>query len=204
MERYITFSKQDILKDIGSALPEAKDWDREIPQVDPITSPTMTNVRDMGTSPMETEGADDTITPLPRYQSEAKIKDRGTPPADSTASPAMANAKDAQPSPTETSPVDDTTVPLAKPNAETPKDLLTTWATSPAKLECQIAPTTGSVDKLADPPTPSSHAGKQRQGVSMVTAPMEMLNLGVPSEVVGHQGATVEELAEEDLAEGHP
>ena len=40
--------------------------------------------------------------------------------------------------------------------------------------------------------------------VSTVTASMEIMNLEAPSIVVGCQGTTVEELAEEDLAEGHP
>ena len=40
--------------------------------------------------------------------------------------------------------------------------------------------------------------------VLAVTALMEILNLEAPLVVVGHQGATMEELAEEDLAEGHP
>ena len=58
MGRYGTFSKQDIFKDLGNAIPEARNWDTETPQVDPITPPTMTDVRDM----------------------EAKTKDRETPP----------------------------------------------------------------------------------------------------------------------------
>ena len=33
--RYITISKQDILKDLGSAIPEAKDWNTGISQVSP-------------------------------------------------------------------------------------------------------------------------------------------------------------------------
>ena len=47
----------------------------------------------------------------------------------------------------------------------------------------------------------------QRTGavyVSIMTTSMEIMNLEAPSMVVGHQGATVEELAEEDLAEGCP
>ena len=40
--------------------------------------------------------------------------------------------------------------------------------------------------------------------VSTMTASMEVMNLEAPSMAVGHQGATVEELAKEDLAEGHP
>ena len=33
---------------------------------------------------------------------------------------------------------------------------------------------------------------------------MGIMNLEAPSMAVGHQGVTVEELAKEDLAEGHP
>ena len=39
--------------------------------------------------------------------------------------------------------------------------------------------------------------------VSIVTTSMGIMNLEAPSMVVGCQGATVEEVAE-DLAEGHP
>ena len=148
----------------------------------------MTDVRDMWLSPMKTQWADDTISLSPRYQSEAEIEDRGIPPADSTASSAITDAKDTQPGPTETPPADDTTVPLAEPNAETPKDLLTTWATNPAELENQVTPTAGSVDKLASPPTPSGHTVKERQCVSTVTTSMEILNLEAPSVAVGCQG----------------
>ena len=63
----------------------------------------------------------------------------------------------------ETPPVEDTTVPLAEPNTKTQKDLPTSWAASPAKLENQVTPTVRSVDKLAGPPTPSGHTVKERQ-----------------------------------------
>ena len=123
---------------------------------------------------------------------------------DSTASPAMADTKDTQPSPMETPPVDDTTVPSAESNTKTKNDLLTAQATSPAKLENQVAPTAGSVDKLARPPTPSGCTVKERKCVSTLTASMEILNLEPPSVVIGHQGARVEELSEGDLVEGCP
>ena len=114
MGRCITFSKQDILKYLGSAVPEAKDGDMGIPQADSTASPTMTDVRDMWLSPME--------TPL----------------------------------------VDDTTVPSAEPDTETQRDLPTGQVASPAKLENQVTPTAGSVDKLANPPTPSGHTVNER------------------------------------------
>ena len=138
--RYITFSKQDVLKHLGSAIPEAQGQDMRIPQVDPNASPTMSDVGAMQHSPMETQGVDDTIPPLPGHQSEAKIKDRGTPPVDSTTSLAMANTEDTQPGPMEAPPMDENSVPLAKPNAETKEDLPTTGVTSPAKLRNQAAP----------------------------------------------------------------
>ena len=180
VERYITFSKQDILKDLGSAIHEAQGWDTGIPQADSIALPTMTDVGDAQHSPMKTQQADDTIPPLPGYQSEARIKDRRTPPADSATSLAMADVKDTQPSPTETPLADGTTVPSAEPNAETKKDLLTTWATSPTELENQVAPTARLVDKSASPPTPSGHPVKERQYMSTLTATMEILNLEAP------------------------
>ena len=40
--------------------------------------------------------------------------------------------------------------------------------------------------------------------VSTMTTSMQIMNLEAPSMAVGHQGSTVEELAKEDLAEGHP
>ena len=202
--RYITFSKQDILKDLGSATPEAQGWDMGVPQADSVASPTTTDVGAAWHSPMETQGADDTIPPSSRCQSEAKTKDRGTPPADSTTSPTMANAEDAQPGPMEVPPVDKNTVPIPKPNTETKKDLPTAWAASPAKLGNKVAPTARSVDKSVGLPTPSGHPAKEKQCVSALAATMEILSLEAPSVAVGCQWATVEELAEEDLSEGPP
>ena len=98
MGRYITLFKQDILKDLGSAIHEAQGWDPESPQADPITLPT-TGVKDTWSHPIETQWADENIFPLPGHQSEAKIEDKGASPVDSTASPVMSDAKDTQPSP---------------------------------------------------------------------------------------------------------
>ena len=72
--RCITFSKQNILKDLGSAIPEAQGWDMGIPQTDSIASPTTTDIGAMQHSPMETQGADDIIPLLPRCKSKAKIE----------------------------------------------------------------------------------------------------------------------------------
>ena len=151
VERHVTFSKQDIFRDLGSAIPEARSRDMEIPQVDSFAPPTTKDVGAMEPSPMETQGADDTISLLPGCQPKTKTEDRQTPPADSTTSQALADAKDTQPGSTETPPGDDTTVPLAKPDTKTPKDLLTAQASSPVKAKSQVAPTTRSVDKVADP-----------------------------------------------------
>ena len=117
---YITFSKQDVLKDLGSAVPEAQGWDMGIPQVDPVA---MTDIRTTWHSPTETLGVDDTIPPSPRHQSEATVEGRGTPLADSTASPAMANTEGIQPGPMEAPPTNKDTVPLAEVNAESKQDL---------------------------------------------------------------------------------
>ena len=201
--RYITFSKQDFLKDLGSAITEAQGQDTGIPQADSVAQPTMTDVRAMWHSPTETLWADDAIPPSPRHQSEAKIKDRGTPPVDSTTSPAMADAEDTQPSPMEAPPADENTVPSVKSNAETKKDLPTAWAASPAKIG-KSSPPTRLVDESAGLPMLSGHPIKEKQCVLALIATREILSLEAPSVVVGHQGATVEELAEEDLAEGHP
>ena len=40
--------------------------------------------------------------------------------------------------------------------------------------------------------------------LSMVTTSLGLMNLEAPSVAVGHQGLTLEELKEEDLAEGCP
>ena len=94
MRRYITFSKQDVLKDLGSAIPEAQGWDMGIPQADSVASPTVTDVRAAWHSPTETQWADDTIPPSPGHQSKAKFEDRGTPPVNPTTSPAMIDTED--------------------------------------------------------------------------------------------------------------
>ena len=220
--RYVTLSKQDILKDLGSAIHETQGLDTASPQVDPITSSTMTGAKDMWPCPTETQWADKNIFPLPGQQLEAKIKDKEASLVDPTASPATSNAKNTQSGPTETSPADHITVPLAKLNTETQKDLLTAqaaspakdtemkkglptaWAASPAKLENQVAPTTGSADESMGLPTPSCHTAKEGLGVPALTASMEALKLEAPSVAVGHQEATVEELAEKDMVEGCP
>ena len=63
MGRYTTFSKQDVLKDLGSTIPEVKDGDMGIPQADFTASFTMTGVRDPWLSPAGSPLADDTTVP---------------------------------------------------------------------------------------------------------------------------------------------
>ena len=220
--RYVTHSKQDILQDLGSAIHKTQGWDTESPQVDPITSFTMTGIEDTWACPMETQWADENIFPLPRHQSEAKIEDKEASLVDPTTSSVMSDTKDTQSGPMETSPADHITVPLAKLNAETQKNLLTVqaasptedtemkkdlptaWAASLAELEGQVAPTARSVNESVALPTPSGHMAKGRLGVPALTASMDALKLEAPSVVATLPGATVEELAKEDMAEGCP
>ena len=67
MGRYLIFSKQDVLKGLGSAIPEAKAWDMGIPQVDSAALPTMTGVTDTWLSPMKTQWVNDNIFPSSGY-----------------------------------------------------------------------------------------------------------------------------------------
>ena len=176
---YNTLSKQDILKDLGSAIDETQGWDTDSPQAGLITPSAMAGVKDTWSNPTETQWANENIFPLPRHQSEAKIQDEEASLVDPITSPATSDAKDIQSSPTETSLVDHITVPSAELNTKTWKDLLTTQATSPAKdtemnkdlpiawaislaeLESQVTPTTGSMDESAGLPTLSGHQLKK-------------------------------------------
>ena len=161
--KHTIFTEHDVFKGLGNAMPEAEDGDMGTPPVDSTASPTTTNIRNTQPSPIEVQLADDTISPLPEYQSEAKTKDKGTPPADSTTSPAMADAGDTQSGSVETPMVDNSTEPVAEPDVEIQKDLLTAWGASPAELEDQVTPNAMSVDKLAGLPTPTSHMVRERQ-----------------------------------------
>ena len=172
VEGYITFRKQDVFQNLGSTTPEARSWDMGIPQGDPITPPTTADVRDMEPSPMEAQGADNTTSSSPR----CPPKDE-TPPAEPTTLPAKADVKDTLPSSAETPPREDAQVLLAEADTRIPKDLLTNWATSPAKVETWVVPTTGSVVKLASPLTLSDQAEEERWCVLTVTASMGRLNL---------------------------
>ena len=77
-------------------------------------------------------------------------------------------------------------------------------AVSLAELGGQVAPTARSVDESVAHPTPSGHMDKGRLGVTALTASMEALKLDAPSVVATLPGTTVEELANEDMAEDHP
>ena len=68
-------------------------------------------------------------------------------------------------------------MPLAKINTDTPKDMVIIWATSPAKVESQVVPTTRSVDKLTGPPMPSDQVEGKKQCILTVTASVGRLNL---------------------------
>ena len=84
------------------------------------------------------------------------------------------------------------------PKGEVPvsMDVLDTVATPIPPIEPMIA-TVISTSVVWD----------QRMGtvyVLTMTTLMGIMNLEAPSMAVGHQGAAVEELVEEDLVEGHP
>ena len=198
-----------------------------IPQGDPITLPTTADVRDMESSSTEAQGAHNT-TPS---SFGCPSKDE-TPPAEPTTSPAKVDVKDTLPGPAETPPEEDAMVLLTESDTKTPRDLATSWATSPTKVETQVVPTTQSVVELVGPFTPSDQAEEERQHVLTVTTSMGRMNLEATGitprghgdclsqesglwepqmvaallgptkgrKVVGHQDATIEELAEKDLA----
>ena len=62
-------------------------------------------------------------------------------------------------------------------DTDTPKDLVTVWATSPAEAESQVVPTTRLVEKLAGLPMLSDQVGGEKQCILMVTASVGRLNL---------------------------
>ena len=87
--------------------------------------------------------------------------------------------------------------------------LTATKEEAPASLD---VPKAGAASILPIKPTigtviSTSMGRDQRMGtvyVSTRTTPIGIINLEAPSRAVGHQGATVEELAKEDLVEDHP
>ena len=68
-------------------------------------------------------------------------------------------------------------MPPAEINTDTPKDLVTAQATSPAEVESWVVPTTGLVDKLASSPMPPNQVGGEKQCVLMVTTSVGRLNI---------------------------
>ena len=64
MGRYTTFSKWDVLKDLGNTIPAVKDGDMGIPQADSTAPSTATDDRHLWLSPMGTPPVDDTTVPL--------------------------------------------------------------------------------------------------------------------------------------------
>ena len=146
VDGHVTFSKHDVFQNLGSTTLEAKSWVTGIPQGDPTTLPTTTNVGDKEPSPTEAQGADNTTSSSLRCPSKDE-----TPLAETTTSHAKADVTDTLPSPAETPPREDTMVLLAKADTETLKDLPTIGATSPAAVETQVVPTIRLVVELAAP-----------------------------------------------------
>ena len=99
------------------------------------------------------------------------------PPAEPTTLPAKVDVKDTLPGTAQTPLGGDATVLSTKSDAETPKDLLTSWATNPTKVETQVVPITRSVVELAGPLTPSNQAEEERWCVLIVTSSIGRMNL---------------------------
>ena len=136
VEGHFTFSKQDVLLNLGSTIPEARSQDTEAPQKGVIAPPTTATVGSMEPCPTKTQGANNTI-----------LSDK-SPPAEPITLPAEINLSGYA----EISPRHNTIMPPARIDTNTPKDLATIWAASPAKAESQVVPTTRLVDQLASPP----------------------------------------------------
>ena len=172
MSGYVTFHKQDVFQNLESTTPEVLSWDMGIPQGDPITLPTTADVGRHGVKLYGSLGAHNT-TPL---SLGCPLKEE-TPPAEPTTSPARVDVKNTLPGTAGIPQEGDATVLLTKSDAETPKDLPTSQATSPTKVETQVVLTTRLVVKLASPHTPSDQAEEERWCVLTVTALMGRLNL---------------------------
>ena len=168
MEGHFTFSKQDIFCNLGETVPEARSKDTEAPQEGTIASPTIAAIGGVEPCTAKTQGADVTILAL-----------SGCTPNDETlpVEPTTSTAEINLPGSAEISPRDSIKMPLAKIDTDTPKDLATTWAASPAEAESWVVPTTRLVDKLAGPPTPPNQVGGEKQCMLMVTTSVGRLNL---------------------------
>ena len=143
---HITFSKWDIIWNLGGTTLEVVSWDTVIPQGDPITLPTTADVGDKKSSSMEAQGAYNTTPSSFGYPPKEE-----TPPAEPIASPTDVDVKHTPLGPVETLLGRDATVLLAKSDVEIQKDLLTGRAISPIKVETQVVPTPRLVVELAAP-----------------------------------------------------
>ena len=168
VEGHFTSNKQDIFCNLGGTVPEARSKDMEALQEDVVALPTTTPIGNVEPCTAKTQGADDTILAWPGCTPYKE-----SPPAEPTTS--LAEIK--IPGSAEISPRDSTKMSSAKINTDTPKDLVTIQAASPAKAESWVVPTTRSVDKLTSPPMPSDQVGGEKQCVLMVTTSVGILNL---------------------------
>ena len=170
MEGNFTFSKQDILCNLRGTVPEARSKDTEVLQEGTIALPTTATIGGVEPCPAKTHRADDTILASPRCTPNDEF-----PPAEPTTLPAEINL----PWSADISLRGNTMMPSAKIDTDTPNDLATVQATSPAEAESWVVPTTGLVEKLTGPPTPSDLVGGEKECVLMVTTSVRKLILEV-------------------------
>ena len=83
MEGHFTFSKQDVLHNLGGTVPEASSKDTEAPQEGAIAPPTTTTIGGVEPCPAKTQEANDIILASPGC-----THDNESPPAEPTTSPA--------------------------------------------------------------------------------------------------------------------
>ena len=168
VEGHVTFSMLDIFHNLEGTVPEDRSKDMEAPQEGAIAQPTTAAIGGVEPHPAKTQGTDDTI-----LASLGCTPNDESPPAEPTTSPAEINL----PGSAEISPKGNIMMPWAEIDTDTPKDMATIWTASPAEAESWVVPTTGSVDKLAGPPTPSDQVGGGKQCMLTVTASVGRLNL---------------------------
>ena len=154
---HVTFSKQDIFHNLGGTVPEARSKDMEAPQVGTIALPTTTTIGGVE----------------PSLQKPRMHPNDESSPAEPTTLPANINL----PGSAEISPRGNIMMPSAKVNTDTPKDLATVRATSPAEAESWVVPATRLADKLTSPTTPFLRGRRGKQCVLTVTASVGRLNL---------------------------
>ena len=115
-EGHFTFSKQNILCNLGGTVPEARSQDMEALQEGAIAPPTNTTIGGVEPCPTKTQGADNIILASPRC-----TPNNESPPAEPTTPPAEINL----PGSAEISPRGSTIMSLARIDTDTPKDLVT-------------------------------------------------------------------------------